>query len=144
MTTKQGRSTVTTSTTEYCPYRHAEQLGATIEYRRLSNPRIMAAYSPDTDRIYIRPGLTPVVERCALAHEIVHFEHGDQHSTCKTEGRAKRISARRLICQTDLERLLADTLDLQHIARELDVTVRTLTTYLGIPDEVVDEHEKVA
>lgn len=102
---------------------------------------MVAAYSPDTDRIYLRPGLTPIVERCALAHEIVHWEHGDT-GTAKEEARANRISASRLIRQHELERLLAVTLDLQYIARELDVTVKTLTTYLGIPDAEIRNAQK--
>lgn len=126
----------------YCPWQHATALGIQLEYRRFDNPKIIAAYSPVTDRIYIRPGLTPIVERCALAHEIVHWEHGDSHDGCKQELRARRISAQRLIGQYEIKNWLAQTLDLQHIARELDVTVRTVTTYLGIPDELIEEYEK--
>lgn len=113
----------------YCPYWHAKQLGIIIEYRHLPNARMVAAYSPDTDRVYIRPGLSPVVEKCALAHEIVHWEHGDS-GTPKEEARANRIAAQRLIDPDTLKRAMADRHDIHTVAIELGVTLNTLKTYL--------------
>ena len=114
----------------YDPWRHAQLLGATVIHRRLPNPKMVGAYSPEFDCIYLQPNLTYVVERCALAHEIVHWEHRDT-GTKKHELRAERLSAQRLIHPDDLRWHLTVSNDLHQIARDLNVTLSTLHTYLA-------------
>lgn len=81
----------------YSPFRHALEAGINVVYvDALPSPKMAAAYSPDTDGIYIREGLAPEVERCALAHEISHWEHRDT-GTPEEEARADTVAAVRLI-----------------------------------------------
>ena len=122
--------TATTQTTNYCPWKHAEALGIAIKHRQLPAPMV-AAYSPDSDLIYVRPGLRFIVEKCAIAHEIVHWEYRDTGERPGEEQRANKIASQRLIDSEELTKLLADSLDYRHIARELGVTLTILKAYLA-------------
>ncbi|WP_460795984.1 hypothetical protein [Microbacterium sp. GXF0217] len=63
---------------DYDPWVHAEILDLPIIFRDdLPDDEMVACYSPDHEAVFVRPNLHGVVERCAIAHEIVHFEHGD-------------------------------------------------------------------
>lgn len=122
--------TATTQTTSYCPWKHAESLGIAIKHRQLPAPMV-AAYSPDSDLIYVKPGLRPTVERCAIAHEIVHWEYRDTGERPGEEHRANKIASQRLIDSEELTKLLADSHDYRQIARELGVTLTILKAYLA-------------
>lgn len=119
----------TTQTDKYCPWTHAEKLGIHIVYRELPSPMI-AAYSPDTDLIYVKPKLRATVEKCAIAHEIVHWEYKDTGCKGGENDRADKVAANRLIKDSDLMKLAADSNDYRSIARELGVTLKILKAYL--------------
>lgn len=124
--------TLATRTKTYDPWAHAEQLGARVIVRDdLPDEHMVGAYHPGFDCIYLRPGLSHTLERCTLAHELVHWEHGDDGCHAKHDARAKRISAERLIDPEQLHNAMADTLDLERIARELSVTIGVLTHYMA-------------
>jgi hypothetical protein len=115
----------------YEPEVHAANLELPIIYRPdLPEHDIDAMYSPDYKAIYVRPGLSTAVERCAIAHEIVHFEHGDEGDDRAQEDRADRISARRLVRPSDVYDALELTDDMARVAIELEVTEKVMTIFL--------------
>ncbi|WP_105567161.1 ImmA/IrrE family metallo-endopeptidase [Microbacterium halophytorum] len=115
---------------DYDPHHHASELGLPVIYRDLPHPEMVAAYSAEHDAVFVRPSLHTAVERCAIAHEIVHFEHNDVGTTPAQEQRADRIAARRLIRKRRIAELARLTDDLAQIALELNVTEHMMRVYL--------------
>lgn len=117
---------------DYDPYIHAEQLGAKL-VSNMSLPYDMpAAYSHEFDVIFFRADLLDDEERCAIAHELVHFEHKDVGTTRDQEDRAERITALRMIRPSRLSEALEFSEDYEEAARELRVTQKTMLTYLSL------------
>jgi Zn-dependent peptidase ImmA (M78 family) len=114
----------------YDPWEHAEMLDLPIVFRDLPDDDMVAAYSRLHEAIFVRPSLHTAVERCALAHEIVHFEHADVGTSKAQEERADRIAARRLIRPRDLEHLAHLTDDPAVAALELNVTEKIMRVYM--------------
>ena len=115
---------------DYDPWEHAELLDLPIVFRELPDPDMVAAYSHMHEAIFVRPNLHSAVERCALAHEIVHFEHNDVGTVKAQEERADRIAARRLIRPMALQRLADVTEDPAVVALELNVTEKIMRVYM--------------
>lgn len=116
---------------DYDPWEHAAVLGIPIVFRDdLPDPDMVACYSEEHAAIFVRPHLHGAVERCAIAHEIVHFEHGDVGSDDLQEERADRIAARRLLRPRRLDQLAAVTDDPAVVALELHVTERVMRTHM--------------
>ena len=118
---------------DYDPWVHAEDLGVPIVMNdTLPTPRMVACYSARRGAIFVRPNLHSAVERCAIAHELVHFEHNDIGTTRRQEDRADRIAAQRLIRPMRLEEIGDDTGDHARMALELNVTERIMRAYLRL------------
>lgn len=116
---------------DYDPWEHADMLDVPIVFRDdLPNDEMMAAFSTEHQAIFVRPNLHAAVERCGLTHEIVHFEHNDIGTTDFQELRADRITARRLVRPSRLERLYGTTEDPAVVALELNVTEKVMRTYM--------------
>jgi hypothetical protein len=116
---------------DYDPWEHARMLGIPVVYRTdLPEADMVACYSEEYSAIFVRPDLHGAVERCAIAHEIVHFEHGDVGTDASQEERADRIAARRLIRPRRLAELAGITDDPAVVALELDVTEKLMRTHL--------------
>lgn len=116
---------------DYDPWEHAAMLGIPIVFRDdLPQADMVACYSHQHRAIFVRPGLHGAVERCAIAHEIVHFEHADVGSDVLQEDRADRIAARRLIRPRRLRALEGVTEDPAVVALELGVTERVMRTHM--------------
>lgn len=115
---------------DYDPWEHAALLGIPIIFRDLPDPAMVACYSHEHRAVFVRTGLLGAVERCAVAHEIVHFEHGDVGEDAAQEERADRISARRLIRPRRIRELSRLTEDPAAMALELRVTERVMRTHL--------------
>lgn len=114
---------------DYDPWEHAEMLEAPI-VSNMTLPRdIAAAYSHQMHTIFFQPGLPEDVERCAIAHELVHFEHRDRGKTPREEARADRISTWRLVRPSRIKELHLDHNDLPGIARGLTVTEDMMRLY---------------
>lgn len=121
---------------DYDPWEHAALLGVPVVFRSdLPDPRMVACYSDQHAAIFVRPSLHGAVERCAIAHEIVHYEHADIGTNELQERRADRIAARRLIRPRRLEELSRLTDDPALIALELRVTERLMRTHLRLLGE---------
>lgn len=118
------------SARDYDPWGHADMLDLPIVFRDLPDSGMVAAYSHQHRAVFVRPSLHGAVERCALAHEIVHFEHDDIGRIDSQEERADRVAARRLIRPTALERLAGITDDPGVVALELNVTERIMRIYM--------------
>lgn len=113
----------------YDAWQHAERLGAEI-VSNITLPReVVAAYSHQLHLIFFQPGLPEDVERCAIAHELVHFEYMDKGKSKMEEDRADRISTLRLIRPSDVYDAALDTDDLAEIAQELGVTEKVMRLY---------------
>lgn len=114
---------------DYDPHSHAAMLDLPIVYRDLPDRDMVAAFSAEHRAIFLRPNLHGSVERCAIAHEIVHFEHNDIGCSPIAEARADRIAARRLIRPWRLHHAEGMTDDPGAIALELGVTERIMRAY---------------
>lgn len=116
---------------DYDPWEHAEMLDLPIVFRDdLPDPDIVACYSDEHGAIFVRPNLHTGVERCAIAHEIVHFEHADVGTNDFQEERADRIAARRLIRPWRLDHLSGLNDDPASVALELNVTEKIMRVYM--------------
>lgn len=114
---------------DYDPWEHAEVLDLPVVFRDdLPDTEMVACYSHEHGAIFVRPNLHAAVERCAIAHEIVHFEHADVGTNDLQEERADRIAARRLIRPWRLDEL-GET-DPAVVALELNVTEKIMRTYM--------------
>lgn len=113
----------------YDPWLHAELLNAEI-VSNITLPRdVVAAYSHQLHLIFFQPGLPEDVERCAIAHELVHFEYRDKGKSKAEEDRADRISTLRLIRPSDIYDAALETDDLAEIALDLKVTEKVMRLY---------------
>lgn len=115
---------------DYDPHDHAESLGVPLIYRRLPTPQMVACYSRRHNAIFIRPNLHSAVERCAVAHELVHFEYSDIGTTASQETRANRIAARRMIRPSVVNKFAASTDDPGVVALHLNVTETLMRIYI--------------
>ncbi|UAJ80196.1 ImmA/IrrE family metallo-endopeptidase [Leifsonia sp. ZF2019] len=116
---------------DYDPWVHAEDLAIPVIVNpNLPSPKMIAAFSRRRGAIFLRPNQRDDVERCALAHEIVHFEHQDVGTTRSQEDRADRIAAQRLIRPTRLREVALQTDDPGRIAYELGVTEHMMRIYM--------------
>lgn len=116
-------------TPDYDPWEHAEMLGAQVVANPTLPGTMVAAYSHRHHVIFIRPNRAFAVERCAVAHELVHWEYRDVGTTNSQEDRANRISALRLIRPRRLEEVAAVTNDIGVMAIELQVTEKVMRIY---------------
>lgn len=122
----------TACVSDYDPWTHAEMLDLPIVFRDDLPENVVAAFSSAHQAIFVRPNLHAAVERCALAHEIVHFEHNDIGTNDLQEERADRIAAQRLIRHSRLEAFHGITEDAGHIALELNVTEKIMRTWMRL------------
>ncbi|UOW93708.1 peptidase [Gordonia phage Wrigley] len=122
----------------YHPWRHARDLDLTIELVPGLRPR--ATYSAGL--VQIRQGLTQRERRAALAHEIVHYERGDEGIACsrwhlqKLERQVHLVAARRLITIDDLADAVISEPDYHCMAHKLWVDDYTFRLRLA---HVTDE-----
>jgi len=114
----------------YDPWEHADMLDLPVIFRDLPDENMVAAYSHLHGVVFVRPNLHSATERCALTHEIVHFENHDVGTTKAQEDRADRIAARRLIRPSQIDRLYGLTEDPAVIALELNVTEKVMRTFM--------------
>lgn len=117
----------------YDPYAHAEGLGVTVVWGD-PGPGLVGLYDHGHRRIVLRDGLTRRVERCVLAHEILHHEHGDELTrdpmwAARREERCDRVAASRLIRWEDYLAAAVATDDPGALCLELDVTAWILSAY---------------
>ncbi|MDI9889926.1 ImmA/IrrE family metallo-endopeptidase [Microbacterium sp. IEGM 1404] len=117
---------------DYDPWAHAEILDLPIVFRDDLPEDAVAAFSAAHQAIFVRPNLHAAVERCALAHEIVHFEHNDIGTDDLQEERADRIAARRLIRPSRLEELASVTDDPAVVALEMNVTEKIMRVWMRL------------
>lgn len=116
---------------DYDPWVHAEILDLPVVFRDdLPDPAMVACYSAEHEAIFVRTNLHADVERCAIAHEIVHFEYNDIGTDDFQEERADRIAARRLIRPRRIEELSAFTEDPAAVALELHVTEKIMRVFM--------------
>lgn len=114
---------------DYDPWEHAEMLDLPVVFRDdLPEDDMVACYSHEHQAIFVRPGLLESVERCAITHEIVHFENGDEGTDDLQEERADQIAARRLIRPSRIE-MLSES-DPGMVALELRVTEKIMRVYM--------------
>ncbi|WP_282204487.1 ImmA/IrrE family metallo-endopeptidase [Kitasatospora fiedleri] len=87
-------------------------------------------WSPERHAVVVADGLTPIEERCVLAHELEHVLAGD--SGCggtaglQAERRAETRAARKLIALSDWARARQWAADEHELAAELNVTTWAL------------------
>lgn len=119
----------------YDPWDHAHALGYDIIRGPVSRPDHNAETHTDLALIVVAPDQSWRDERCAVAHEIPHIEHGDMPipegiELRKRELRCDRIAAERLVNPDRLARAIIDHPDPATWCLDLDITARILRTYL--------------
>jgi Zn-dependent peptidase ImmA (M78 family) len=118
---------------DYDPWEHADMLDLPVVFRDdLPDSDAVACYSAEHQAIFVRTNLHTATERCALAHEIVHFEHGDVGTDDMQEERADRIAAQRLIRPSRLDDFYGITEDAAVVALELNVTEKIMRTWMRL------------
>ena len=118
----------------YAPDAALEQLDVTVT--RIWLRDTWGAWSRNRRRIFIASGLTPVQERCVLAHEVEHVLAGDAGCSnmavaVRQERRADVEAARKLIGISDLATVAQWAPDVYTAAAELGVTERMLRVRLN-------------
>lgn len=123
--------------TPYDPHIDAENKGIRIIYKDPGANRLglYVGTIHGAPIILLKPGMSARIERCVLAHEIVHAEHDDQPTYdlvwhAKRENRCDRIAAQRLIDPKKLQQVVAQYDDPGQWASELDVTGWILDAWL--------------
>jgi hypothetical protein len=114
---------------DYDPWEHADRIGARIVANPTLPARMVAAYSDRRRVIFVRPNMPHAVEKCAVAHELVHWEHGDIGTSHRQEERADRISTLRLVRPRRLQEAASGTSDIGVMALELQVTEKVMRLY---------------
>ena len=120
----------------------AARLGVSVASSEDMDDDTAGVYCETTQSILIDRNMTYRQKRCTLAHELVHWEHGDQACTptlnTKAECRTRRETAMRLIRPT--EYAAAEVLHDGHpagIAEELEVTKQVLDDYRRILHDTI-------
>lgn len=128
--------------------RYADTLGVTVCSDKLPGDE-QGRYVRELNIIIIDRYMSYRVKRCALAHELIHWHHGD--SSCNSitrsrqEHRARRTTASTLILTYEYAQ--AETEydgDIYHMALELDVTKQVLKDYqdMVIPNlQILDRRQ---
>lgn len=119
-----------TATVDYDPWLHADMLDVPIATNDTLPGRMLAAYSRRYNAIFVRSNTHGTAERCAIAHEIVHFERHDVGTTPTQERRADRIAASRLIRPSRAAEIFALYSDVGEVALQLDVTERIMKAWI--------------
>lgn len=94
----------------------------------------------DGKRIWLRRGLTQLVERSTLAHELAYILLG--HTSCQDgrgEARADRLATRLLVSLGEVERELRRCDSVEALADSLGVDVRMARTAVEILCHKSDE-----
>lgn len=78
----------------WSPYEHAEQHGIRVAYQQQADA---GRWYPAARLVTLQFGLTPLLERCVLAHELGHAHHGHTSSTPDRERAANRWAANMLL-----------------------------------------------
>ncbi|MGM1028761.1 MAG: ImmA/IrrE family metallo-endopeptidase [Actinomycetota bacterium] len=93
----------------------------------------LGAYDDRAARILLAPGLTPVEQRCVLAHELGHALGMHVGSSAADERAAERFAARVLIDPAALRTACSWARDDDELAEELGVTVDIIRAYRSLP-----------
>lgn len=117
----------------YAPAVILEELGIPVVRTWLRDT--WGAWSREKRSIVIASGLSPIQERCVLAHELEHAladdgECGNWLASIRQERRADKEAARKLVAISDLAEVAQWTTDLHSAAAELQVTERLLEVRL--------------
>lgn len=117
----------------YAPARILDQLGIPVVRTWLRDT--WGAWSREHRAVVIASGLSPVQERCVLAHELEHVwaddtDCGNRPQTVRQEQRADLEAVRKLIAISDLAAVAQWAPDLHTAAAELMVTERFLAIRL--------------
>lgn len=96
-------------------------------------PDWLGAYDDRRRRILLAPGLTPVEQRCVLAHELGHALRMHVGTSAADERAAERFAARVLIDPAALRHACAWARDDVELAEELGVTVDVVRAYRSLP-----------
>lgn len=125
---------LTTPTRYYSPRTILDALGISVIRTWLRDT--WGLWLPDKMTVVVAEGISPVQERCTLAHEVEHILAGDGYccsstddtslSAVRREQRADLQAARKLVGISDLAPAAHRGLGLSEVAAELDVTERLL------------------
>lgn len=96
-------------------------------------PGWLGAYDDAERRILLAPGLTPVEQRCVLAHELGHALRRHVGRAPADERAAERFAALLLIDPDALRTACAWARDDEELADELGVTVDVVLAYRALP-----------
>lgn len=97
------------------------------------HPEVVAA--TDGRRIWIDPALTTAEQRCFLAHEAIHIQHG--HTQCQSPAIERQVClevARFLVTFEDLQRVAGWSRCPIEMAEELGITEEVLIDRLSTLD----------
>lgn len=106
------------------------QLGVKVRIATLPSGWL-GAYDHSTASILLIPGLTPIEQRCVVAHELGHALRMDIGCSAASERAAERFAALVLVDPAALETAGVWARDENELADELGVTVDIVHSYLA-------------
>lgn len=120
------------------PWGHLEETDLRLIWAPL--PHVDGAYDRGRRLVILHPGRTQTAQRSALAEELAHHELGhepvtDPVETARTELRARRWAAIRLVSFDDLLEAVAVTPYFHEIAEMLEVDPDLLATRVDLCTE---------
>ena len=118
---------------DWDPWEHLDQSGYKLVWARL--PHVAAAYIPSHQAIVLHPGHTRIEQRSALAEELAHLDLAhepvdDPVDTARSEQRARRWAAVRLIEFEQLIEVLEWSDEFGQVAELLEVEADLLAARL--------------
>ncbi|MCI1984111.1 MAG: hypothetical protein LKJ47_05000 [Bifidobacteriaceae bacterium] len=134
-----GRLKITAHMTYGQMRKYATSLNVNIASAPNIGHGLAGVYDDATNSIVVERRMTYTQKRCALAHELVHWSHGDSFRDhvlhAKAERRARRETALMLI--DPIEYASAESVyegNIYDIAEGLDVTPQLITDYQYLLD----------
>lgn len=97
-------------------------------------PHIMRYFTALTEPVYIRAGLDPITQTCAITHELGHTHYAHDCSTQQAEHKADEWAANHLLHEAAVQHTAYETeFEPTAIATELEVTHTHIKNLAALP-----------
>ena len=97
-------------------------------------PHIMRYFTALTEPVYIRAGLDPITQTCAITHELGHTHYAHDCSTQQAEHKADEWAANHLLHEAAVQHTAYETeFEPTAIATELRVTRTLIKILVALP-----------
>lgn len=112
------------------PYEYAVTLGIEVVHCPITTAN--GLWVPDHRLVVLKAGMSPVKDRCTLAHELAHAVLGHTDSTPLHEWQADRYAATHQIARDEFLHWWPKCQTLDDLAFELGVTRKLALAFIGL------------